>query len=412
MSTTASLKIERQQYLDKSESIIRAAEAGKRKFTSAENKSLAEYAAGMDALNARIGLAERSAVGDVSVSSLSGMFGSRLGGMLATDKNKRLIQAPKRLSAEYAEGFLAYVRSVGRDVSAALYESSNPAGGYAVPIVTDGHIIPLATEDTAIRRVATVIPTTADRRYGKQATLGTAVAKTESGSSANSFAGTEPTLAGFMLSAFMAGTANNVSQELVQDVPTFLEELYGTMVPAQNMYEEGLFLSGTGTGEAQGLLGNVGNAGGTTAEPDGLGNLININSTFDLMGLLKTVYLSNASFLMNRATAILIRKAQVQTNLYQPVFTREGGQDRFHGFPVEYSASMPLAARGASPLLFGDFRAGYLIGDRGGSALSLKVIDQDAALAMEGLVRMLTFRRTDGRVRRSEAIQQYNIAAS
>jgi HK97 family phage major capsid protein len=72
---------------------------------------------------------------------------------------------------------------------------------------------------------------------------------------------------------------------------------------------------------------------------------------------------------------------------------------------------MPLAARGASPLLFGDFRAGYLIGDRGGSELNLKVLDQ-TALALEGIIQMLTYRRGDGRVRRSEALQQYNIAAS
>jgi HK97 family phage major capsid protein len=71
---------------------------------------------------------------------------------------------------------------------------------------------------------------------------------------------------------------------------------------------------------------------------------------------------------------------------------------------------MPTASRGNTPVLFGDFARGYIIGDRGGSALFLKVLDQ--ADAAQGLMDYLIFRRTDGRVRRSEAIQGLTIAAS
>ena len=112
---------------------------------------------------------------------------------------------------------------------------------------------------------------------------------------------------------------------------------------------------------------------------------------------------------MNRATSIVIRKAQVETNLYIPVFTRVAGQDFLYGYPVEYSAYMPTAARGAAPILFGDFKRGYVIGDRGGSGINVKVLDQP--LATQGQIILLAYRRTDGRVRRTEAIQQYNISA-
>jgi HK97 family phage major capsid protein len=61
--------------------------------------------------------------------------------------------------------------------------------------------------------------------------------------------------------------------------------------------------------------------------------------------------------------------------------------------------------------LFGDFRASYVVGDRGGSALFVKVLDQIAAAAA-GEINLMFYRRTDGRVRRSEALAQYNIAAS
>jgi HK97 family phage major capsid protein len=71
---------------------------------------------------------------------------------------------------------------------------------------------------------------------------------------------------------------------------------------------------------------------------------------------------------------------------------------------------MPAAARSACPVLFGDFKQGYVIGDRGGSGINVKVLDQP--LAQQGQIVLLAFRRTDGRVRRSEAIQSYNVAAS
>ncbi len=63
-------------------------------------------------------------------------------------------------------------------------------------------------------------------------------------------------------------------------------------------------------------------------------------------------------------------------------------------------------------MLFGDFAKGYLIGERGGSALRIKVLDQDSTLALNGQIAILGWLRADGRVRRSEAIQGYTVAAS
>jgi HK97 family phage major capsid protein len=174
------------------------------------------------------------------------------------------------------------------------------------------------------------------------------------------------------------------------------------------MREESLYITGTGTGQPQGLIGNVG--AGVTEEPDANGNLVSISGTLDLTGTLNAVYHPNASWLMTRASSIIIRKAQVQSNLFEPVWTRVGKQDFLHGYPVEYSASMPTAARSACPVLFGDFKQGFVIGDRGGSGINVKVLDQP--LATQGQIVLLAYRRTDSRVRRSEATQSYNVAAS
>jgi HK97 family phage major capsid protein len=105
----------------------------------------------------------------------------------------------------------------------------------------------------------------------------------------------------------------------------------------------------------------------------------------------------------------LLRKAQKQANLFEPVFTRVGTQDYLHGYPVAYSTAMPAVAAGATPVLFGNFKAGYVVGDRGGSGINVKVLDQPKAL--QGQVVLLAYRRTDGRVRRSEAIQAITLHA-
>jgi HK97 family phage major capsid protein len=310
----------------------------------------------------------------------------------------------KTLSVEYFKAFREMMFSGGHNISAALYEGSSTGGGYAVPIVVDDQIVPLAPKEMAVRRLATVIPTTSDIKIPTKTAFGTATAKAE----LSSFTESEPTLGQFTLSAYMAGVLQEISWELAQDVPAFQAFAVDDMILDQQMYEENLYINGTGTGQAQGMIGNVG--AGVTEEPDTPGNLVTINGTLDLMGQLNAVYHPNASWLMARTTSIIIRKAQTASNLFFPAFTRIGGQDYLHGYPVEYSQFMPVAARGAAPVLFGDFRRGYVIGDRGGSGINVKVLDQP--LATQGIIQLLAYRRTDGRVRRSEAIQQYNVAAS
>jgi HK97 family phage major capsid protein len=60
--------------------------------------------------------------------------------------------------------------------------------------------------------------------------------------------------------------------------------------------------------------------------------------------------------------------------------------------------------------MYGDFKAGYQIGIRGGMGINIKFLDQPKAL--EGLLTVIGYQRVDGRVRRSEAIQGISTAAA
>ena len=399
------LKQQRKAALDKSEAIITAAEKENRRFTAAEESDLEINKIATEALGTRIEAIEKT-------NTMSKMFP---GGMVLTPsgntwEGRRFSKGPSvTLSDSYADDFYNYIATGGKQMGAALYEGSNPAGGFAVPVVVDSQIVPLAPQEMGVRQLAQVIPTSTDLKIPRKASFGTAAAKAESTTSTpTSFGGTEPTLDQFTLSAFMAGIHETISWELAQDVPAFQAFCVSDMLLAQQMFEENWFINGTGSGQPQGLLGNV--AGGVTEEPDANGNAVSIDGTLDLVGSLNAVYHPNASFLMSRATSIVIRKAQRQANLFEPVFTRSNGQDYLLNYPVQYSAYMPTAARSSTPVLFGDFKQGYVIGDRGGAGINVKVLDQP--LAMQGQIILLAYRRTDGRVRRSEAIQSYNVAAS
>ncbi len=312
------------------------------------------------------------------------------------------------LSAEYAEAFFGWLGSRGESLSAALYEGSGSAGGFVVPSVVDQQIVPLAPGDLGVRSIATVLPTSNDIKVPRQTAFSTAAAKAESGASSNTFTESDPTLDQFTLSAFMAGVTHTCSWELLEDVPSFRSFAVNDMLTAQQLYEENLYVNGTGTGQAQGLIGNVGTGTGN-AVLVGTDNYASelLSATVDVLGTLKGQYHAGASFFMQRATAVLLRKAQQQANLFVPAFTRSNGRDYLHGYPVTYSTGMPAVAAGNTPVLFGDFSVGYIIGDRGGSGINVKILDQP--LAPQGQTILLAYRRTDGRVRRSEAIQSIQL---
>jgi HK97 family phage major capsid protein len=402
--TVRELKTEREHHLDATDKILKLAEQGNRPLTPSEQTTCDTHMKAVGELNRKIEAANPKSIAEVRY--LVDDQIKKHGIQLTRDNFGEGSITPilsSRFSRDYQEGFYSWLGRKGA-MSAALYEGANNFGGYAVPVTVDQQIVPLAPQDSAVRRIATVIPTKSDIKV-PQITVRTpvsAVAET------TSFPTASPTLGQFTLSAFLAGVEVPITMEFAQDVVLFETFVLDDVLSAFLEYEESLFISGTGSGQPQGLLGNVGS--GITDEPDGNGNLVSIQGTLDILGTLKETYHAGASWLMQRATSLIIRKAQVGTNLYENVWRRENGVDLLHGYPVAYSSQMPTAARGATPILFGDFRKGYVIGDRGGSALFVKPLTQMIITA--GEINMMFYRRTDGRVRRSEAITSYQISAS
>jgi HK97 family phage major capsid protein len=411
-ATTTQLTEQRDQALAAADAIVSTAERGKRSLTRTETENVDRHLATANELGDKIEAAKRASVDIPQLRATVDAARAKATPQAAYKTHhapawteKKLETVHKSFSREYHSAFWDSYLGKRGPVTAALEEGAGgPSGGYAVPVFVDKTAVPLGVADSAVRRLATVIPTRSDLKTPQVTTRGAAQLKTEG----SAMTATAPALAQFTLSAFFLSTWAQTSLELMQDVDTARAFWLDDASKALTELEEGYFITGTGSGQPQGLIGNVG--AGVTDEPDSNSNAVHINGTLDLIGTLKDTYSENASWLMSRATSIVLRKGQLQAGLFVPLFTRENGQDYLHGYPVAYSGSMPSASRGNTPILFGDFKSGYLIGDRGGATFA-RVLDQTLD-ALSGIFDLLLYRRTDGRVRRSEAIQSYTVAAS
>ena len=419
--------------LDQAESMLAKAKQECRDLTASEQLSY-------DGAMARYKHLGAQADDRQATNTLRQVVGGNFPQLLMGGKGAPAKHGQKPMSTEYNEAFLAFLRSGGKQTSSALSEGFDPmfggfalptmpgmssalyggtggnsttAGGYAVSVPTDSLIVPLAVPDLGVRSVARAIPTLTDVKIPSQSTFGSAGWKLESGASQNLFVESDPALGQFTLSAFMTGLTHTVSWELLQDVAMFQEFGVRDLINAVDINEDNAFVNGSGTNQPLGLVGNTATGTGAPYLVESTGAYL-LNATDDVLGTLKGSYFPNASWLMSRATAVAIRKAQRQANLFAPVFTRENGRDLLHGFPVSYSSNMPAlptaTTAGVVPMLFGSFQDGYVIGDRGGAGTFVKILDQPLATA--GQTVLLAYKRVDGRVRRSEAIQAVTISHS
>ncbi len=454
------MKHERKAALDKADATLKAAEAQQRQMTTSEQEIYDLCMTTVKVLSPQISSIE-------SANTLPGLFkafgGIGLMGGGVPDENPALRQ-PAALAPhfgatrnpEYAKALHAFLSTGGKAhgeelvagsdgaggyyvpgselftrqrlangtfprMSAAMYEgsegSSDGSGGYAISVPTWDQIVPLALPDLGIFDASLVVPTATDIKIPQQASLGTSALKSESTGTIATFGGADPTLGQITLTAYMAGALRMASWELLADVQTFQQFIVDDLLKGQRILEDQLLATGTGSGQPQGVFGNTGTGTGnayqfTGAAADGQTLL---NSLFDVTSTLKGAYQAGAGWIMSRATGLTIRRAQMQTNLFVPVATVDAdGTERILGKPVHYDVNAPAlptaTTAGVVPILYGDFKQGYIVGVRGGAGINIKILDQP--WASQGQLGILAYRRLDGRVRRSEAIQAVTISHS
>ncbi len=163
------------------------------------------------------------------------------------------------------------------------------------------------------------------------------------------------------------------------------------------------FVSGNAVGKPEGFLtqsdvSEVVSGDATLVKPDGL---------IALFYALKSGYVANSSWIMNRQTIKAVRQLKDTTNqyLWQPSM-QLGEPATLLGRPIVEAVDMPDVGAGTYPIAFGDFRRAYVIVDR----LAISILRDPLTQATSGAVRFIARKRVGGQVVLPEAIKKQKIS--
>jgi len=292
--------------------------------------------------------------------------------------------------------------NLGPEEQKVMKISDDVAGGYLAPIQLQTRIIELLTEISPIRQISQV-----------ETISVSGVEFPKEGSDTVTAAWPDETLVAGDYKFAMEKLEPHELRALVTPKRTLLEDSFFDIegwIQRQTAKkfakkEATAFISGTGPSRPEGLLSNSdigevvsGNASALTA--DGI---------IKLFYGLPEFYAKNGKFVMNRSSiqAVRLFKDQNDQYLWQPSY-QAGQPSALLGRPVVEAVDMPDVAAGTYPILFGDFKAGYLIVDR----TNMAVQRLTEVYATQGLVGFLFWKRVDAQVILAEALKKQKVAAS
>lgn len=259
-------------------------------------------------------------------------------------------------------------------IHAAMTEGSDSEGGYLAPVEWDRRISQAQRAKSPLRRLCDVRATT----VGAYSTLWklTGPGSGWVGETSARPATTTPTFATITFGHGEIYANPAITQRLLDDAEIDVDKWLADEVSEEFGRQEGIaFLAGDGVNKPFGLLGYIeGGAhddrhpGGSIAvDMSGHASRIEADALIDFTYQLPAPYRQNAAWLMNSATAAAISKLKDGQGNY---LWREGfladQPATLLGRRVEIDEGMPNIEAGAIPILFGDFKAGYVINDRTG----------------------------------------------
>jgi HK97 family phage major capsid protein len=300
----------------------------------------------------------------------------------------------------------------------AISTNSGADGGYAVPKAIDSLIESFVVNISPIRQIASVVQTSTND-YHKLVNIkgsGSAVAAETGARGATA----TPTLKDITINAFDMYANPQATQQVLDDAFFNAEQWLAEEIAEEFGRQEGsLFLSGTGSGQPQGLLtpayaatSDASRAFGTVEyAPTGVaGGFAASNPTDNLITLvskLKARYRAGSKFLMNKGTLFTIAAFKDSSGRYifNPI-TAPDVPATLLGYPVIEAEDMPTIAASSLSVLFGDFKRGYQIVDRIGT----RVIRDP--FSNKPYIGFYTVKRVGGAVINSEAFKGLKFSVS
>lgn len=326
------------------------------------------------------------------------------------------LSGAKSEASPFTESYLRKGLEAGLETKA-MSGASDGAGGYAVPEEIDQQIERTLAAISPIRAIANVVKV-GSAGYRKLVTSG----GTPSGWVAETGTRAETDTPDFHEVAPPYGElyANPAaSQAMLDDAAFDVEAWLAQEIAAEFARAEGAaFVAGNGTNKPKGFL-----AAPNSDEADGVRDFGELqflktgvsggfpaanpqDKLIDLVQALRAPYRQGAVFVMNSATAARIRKFKTTDGafIWQPGLAA-GQPDTLLGYPVIEAEDMPDVAADALSIAFGNFKAGYLIAERGETQILRDPFTN------KPFVHFYATRRVGGQVMNSEAIKLLKFAA-
>lgn len=324
---------------------------------------------------------------------------------LEADLKRGIGGEEKQAKTQELKAFETYLRKnsslLGEELKY-LRTDIDSQGGYLLPNELDSEIIKKITEISNIRSVARIRPMSS-KSLGMptRSTIVSVgmVGEGQEDTESNSTYGLEKLYAkkGQVTIAStieeLEDASFDIATLIMQDAGEEFAKLEGTQ-----------FTIGSGAGNnCEGFMTNANIAEVNSGSASG----ITFDSLITLTGELKTGY--NPIFGMNRKTLAIVRKLKDGNGqyLWQAGNLSAGVPNQILGHNYIEIPDMPDVGAGLFPIIYGDFRRGYTIGDRKG----LTMVRDEVTQKKKGKVEFTFYKRFAGMVTLPESFVKLKIAA-
>lgn len=281
-------------------------------------------------------------------------------------------------------------------VRANLITTGTTTGGYGIPTFWAAQIIHDLDAFESVRKAgASVMDITGVTNF-------TSMAKVSANriAEASSVTATDPTVGRVTLTPtkLVASTTGSweVFNRFVADLGAEIRRAFAQGIAEKEGAE---FLTGSGTGEPQGLTVGGGQGGSTTASATAItaGEMIALHYSMN------PAYLGGAKYFLNGTTAALLRPLSFgTTSVPLPLFVDgPDGTPRIMGTPVVLEPLMPAPTAALKPIVLANVPVGYLIGEEMGMSVLVNPYSADST----GETKITMYKFNDGRVRVAAAVK-------
>lgn len=327
------------------------------------------------------------------------------------------VQAGGAARSQFVERYLRRGVESGVEMKA-LEAVTGGDGGYAVPREIDSEIAATLRSLSPIRAISQVVQT-GSSGYRKLLAHGATGASWVGEAAARPETATRDFAE--IIPSFGELYANPAATQLMLDDAMFnIEHWLAEEIGREFAVAEGAaFVSGNGTNKPKGFLTYGVSALADAARPFGELQFVNSGGAggfasaspedklIELVHALRPPYRQGACWVMNSDTLARIRKFKTSDGqfIWQPGLV-EGQAATLLGYPVVEAEDMPAVAANSLSIAFGNFRAGYLIADRGETRILRDPFSN------KPYVHFYATKRVGGGVVDSNAIKLMKFAAS